>query len=68
MRVRGVAGDVADDAQLAVGVGEGVWRDEGRDFGGEVDAVYEDVGFDDFLVGAGFGFRFGEVPFLCISA
>ena len=64
MRVRRVAGDVADDAELARRRGEGVRRDEGRDFGGEVDAVDEDVGFDDLLVGAWFGAGFGEVPFL----
>jgi len=64
VRVRGVARDVADDAQLAVGRGEGFRGDEGGDFGGEVDAVDEDVGLDDFLVGAWLSAGFGEVPFL----
>ena len=72
VRVRGVAGDVADDGEFAGRGGEGLGVDEGRDFGGEVDAVYENVGVDYFGVGTGFGGGFGEVPFLreqsCVSA
>lgn len=64
MRVRGVAGDVADDGEFAGRGGEGLGVDEGRNFGGEVDAVDEDVGVDYFRVGAGFGGGFWEVPFL----
>ena len=67
VRVGGVAGDVADDAEAAGGGGEGLGVDEGRDLGGEVDAVDEDVGLDDFLVGAGLGGGFGEVPLLSMG-
>lgn len=67
MRVGGVAGDVADDAEAAGGGGEGLGVDEGRDLGGEVDAVDEDVGLDDLLVGAGLGGGFGEVPLLSMG-
>jgi extradiol dioxygenase family protein len=62
--IGGVAGDVADDAQAARLGGERLGVDEGRDLGGEVDAVDEDVGLDDLLVWAGLGRGFGEVPLL----
>lgn len=52
MRIVGVAGDIAHDGELAGGGGEGVFGYEGGDFLGEVDAVDEDVGFDDFFEGA----------------
>jgi hypothetical protein len=64
VRVGGVAGDVADDAQAARLGGERLGVDEGRDLGGEVDAVDEDVGLDDLLVWAGLGRGFGQVPLL----
>ena len=43
VRIRGVAADIADDAQLAVWRSKALLVDEGRDGLGEVDAVYEDV-------------------------
>ena len=55
MRVGGVAGDVTDDAQTARPGGERLGVDEGRDLGGEVDAVDKDVRLDDLLVWAGLG-------------
>jgi hypothetical protein len=64
VRVGGVAGDVADDAQTARLGGERLGVDEGGDLGGEVDAVDEDVRLDDLLVWAGLGRGFGEVPLL----
>ena len=64
MRVGGVAGDVADDAQATGLGGERLGVDEGGDLGGEVYAVDEDVRLDDLLVGAGLGRGFGEVPLL----
>jgi hypothetical protein len=64
VRVGGVAGDVADDAQAARLGGERLGVDEGGDLGGQVDAVDEDVRLDDLLVGAGLGRGFGEVPLL----
>lgn len=64
VRVGGVAGDVADDAEAAGLGGQRLGVDEGRDLGREVDAVNEDVGLDDLLVGAGLGGGLGEVPFL----
>jgi hypothetical protein len=62
--VGGVARDVADDAQTARLGGERLGVDEGRDLGRQVDAVDEDVRLDDFLVWAGLGRGFGEVPLL----
>jgi hypothetical protein len=64
VRVGGVAGDVADDAQAARLGGERLGVDEGGDLGGQVDAVDEDVRLDDLLVGTGLGRGFGEVPLL----
>jgi hypothetical protein len=55
VRVGGVAGDVTDDAQTARLGGERLGVDEGRDLGGEVDAVDKDVRLDDLLVWAGLG-------------
>lgn len=55
MRVGGVAGDVTNNAQAARISGQRLGVDEGRDLGGEVDAVDEDVGLDDLLVGTGLG-------------
>ena len=43
VRVRGVAGDVADDAEVARGRIEAGGADEGWDWFGEVDAVDEDL-------------------------
>lgn len=62
VRVGGVAGDVADDAQAARLSGQRLSIDEGRDLGGEVDAVNEDIGLDDLLVGAGLGGGLLDVP------
>lgn len=50
--VGGVAGDVADNAQAARLSRQRLGVDEGRDLGGEVDAVDEDVRLNDLLVRA----------------
>ena len=60
--VGGVAGDVADDAQAARIGGQRLGIDEGRDLGGEVDAVDEDIGLDDLLVRSGLGGGLWEIP------
>lgn len=60
--VSGVARDVADDAQAARLSGQRLGVDEGRDLGGEVDAVHEDVRLDDLLVGARLGGGFLDIP------
>lgn len=67
VRVRGIAGDIAHDAQLACRGRQGLGVDEGRDLGGEVDAVDEDIGFDDFLVRSWLRRGLGEIPFLRID-
>lgn len=64
VRVGGVARDVADDAQAARVGGQRLGLDEGRNLGGEVDAVDEDVGLNDLLVRAGLGRCLGEIPLL----
>ena len=63
MRVRGVTADIADDAKLAIGVCERLHVDEWWNRFGEIDAVHEDVRFDDFGVGPASAGGFGKVPF-----
>jgi hypothetical protein len=55
VRVGGVAGDVANDAQAAGLCRERLGVDEGRDLGRQVDAVDEDIRLDNLLVWAGLG-------------
>lgn len=58
----GVAADVADDAELPVGRGQGLEGGEGgRRVGAEVDAVEEDVGLDDLGEGPA-ALGLGHVP------
>lgn len=59
-----VAANIAYDAEGAVWRLEALLVDEWGDGLGEVDAVYEDVGLDDFWVRPVAFFGFGEVPFL----
>lgn len=61
VRVGGVARDVADDGELALGRGERLLVKERRDRLGQVDAVDEDVGLDDFAERAALG-RLRHVP------
>ena len=60
--VGGVARDVADNAQAARLSRQRLGVDEGRDLGGEVDAVDEDIGLDDLLVRARLGGGLLDVP------
>ena len=60
--VGGVARDVADDTQAARLSRQRLGVDEGRDLGGEVDAVDEDIGLDDLLVRARLGGGLLDVP------
>ena len=62
MGVGGVAGHVADDAQAARLSRQRLGVDEGRDLGGEVDAVDEDVRLNDLLVRTGLGGGLLDVP------
>lgn len=68
MGVGGVAGDVADDAELAGGRLQALAVDKGRDGLGEVDAVDEDVRLDDLGVGPAALLGLGEVPLLDVGA
>ena len=61
MRIGGVAGDVADNAQIAFFVVQGVFVDERWDFLGEVDAVDEDIRLDDLNERPTFG-CFRHIP------
>jgi hypothetical protein len=47
VRICGVAAYVIDENEFAVGEGEGVRIEEGRNGGRQVDAVDEDIGFGD---------------------
>jgi len=60
--VGGVARDVADDAQAARLSGQRLGIDEGRNLGGEVDAVDKDVRLNDLLVRARLGGGLLDVP------
>jgi hypothetical protein len=62
VRVGGVARDVADNAQAARLSGQRLGVDEGRDLGGEVDAVDEDIRLDDLLVWAGLSGSLLDIP------
>lgn len=62
VRVGCVARDVADDAQAARLGGQRLGVDEGRDLGGEVDAVDKDIRLDDLLVGARLGGGLLDIP------
>lgn len=68
VRVGGVTRYIADYRKLAARRGKRLLIDEWRDFGGEVDAVDEDIRLDYFLVGSRFGLSLGKVPFLALSA
>jgi len=60
--VGGVAGDVTDDAQAARLSRQRLGVDEGRDLGGEVDAVDEDIRLNDLLVRARLGGGLLDIP------
>lgn len=62
VRIGGVAGDVADNAQAARLSRQRLGVDEGRDLGGEVDAVDEDIRLDNLLVRTGLGGGLLNVP------
>jgi hypothetical protein len=62
VRVGGVARDVADNAQAARLSGQRLGVDEGRNLGGEVDAVDEDIRLDDLLVWAGLSGGLLDIP------
>lgn len=64
MWVGGVARHIADNTELAVWRSERSLVYERRNLGREVDAVDEDIGLDDFLVGARLGLGLWEIPFL----
>lgn len=71
VRGGGIAGDVADDAEvpsrLTAGLAELVLGDEGRDGRvTQIDAIHEDVGFDDLVKGSP-ARRFGQVPFCDVA-
>lgn len=60
--VGGVARDIADNAQATRVGGQRLGVDEGRDLGGEVDAVDENVRLDNLLVGTRLGRGLGKIP------
>jgi hypothetical protein len=62
VRVGGVARDIADNAQAARLSRQRLSVDEGRDLGGEVDAVDEDVRLNDLLVRARLGGGLLDIP------
>lgn len=66
--VGGVAGDIADDAQLAGGALEAGAVDKGRDGLGQVDAVDENVRLDNLRVRAVARLGLGQVPLLDLAA
>lgn len=53
MRIRSIAADIADNAQLPILALQALQVDEGGNGLAEVDAVYEDVALDDLRIGAG---------------
>jgi hypothetical protein len=62
VRVGGVARDITDNAQAARLSGQRFGVDEGRNLGGEVDAVDEDIRLDDLLVWARLSGGLLDVP------
>lgn len=68
VRVRRIAANVANNAELAAGLCELLLVDEGRDGLGQIDAVDENVALDDLGVGAGALRRLGQIPLLDLAA
>jgi hypothetical protein len=62
VRVGGVARDITDNAQAARLSGQRLGVDEGRDLGGEIDAVDKDIRLDDLLVWAGLSGGLLDIP------
>jgi hypothetical protein len=62
VRVGSVARDITDDTQAARLSGERLGVDEGRDLGGEVDAVDKDIRLDNLLVRTRLGSGLLDIP------
>lgn len=63
MWICGIATDVADNAKVSLGNGEGCCVKERWNWVGEVYAVDEDVRIDDFRIRTWFGGCFLNIPF-----
>jgi hypothetical protein len=67
VRVSGVTRDIAHDGKLAFRRCQRSLVDEGRNLGGKVDTVDENVRLDDLLVWSWLRLGFGEIPLLSKS-